>query len=328
MPKSENTGSDANTKLLIHADGSGQTFIDSSPAAHTLTVGGNATQSTTQSKFGGSSAYFDGTGDYISIASPTDFNFGTGDFTIEWWGYNFNSLAATHAIFSAGDASSGGFAVLANTNYIYIQNNGDSIETDCGNAATSGWNHFAVVRYQGTMYWFINGLSQTLTGTGNFGTYNITYTGTSTIGTLNNGTTNPMLGYIDEIRVSNVARWHDNFMSSVPSSAYASGNYIDNMTLVSNSTTALTAPTQGRFMVLQEQPNPTTVVNTDWKAYITSDNGTHWDQVTLATEGSYSDNVTMYSGTATYTGTGTGMRWKLQTFNKNNIFRGIDHVWN
>ena len=36
--------SDSNTKVLLHFTGSGQTFIDSSPSANTITPSGNATQ--------------------------------------------------------------------------------------------------------------------------------------------------------------------------------------------------------------------------------------------------------------------------------------------
>ena len=58
----------ADVKLLIHGnEGSGQSFTDSSLSNHTVTAVGDATHSTTQSKFSGGSIYFDGTGDYLSI---------------------------------------------------------------------------------------------------------------------------------------------------------------------------------------------------------------------------------------------------------------------
>ena len=53
------------------------------PAAY-----GNVAISTAQSKYYGSSAYFDSSGDYLSIAGiGSDFSFGTEDFTIECWAY-------------------------------------------------------------------------------------------------------------------------------------------------------------------------------------------------------------------------------------------------
>ena len=60
--------------LLIHGNvGDGQAFIDSSPSGHTITTSGNTTHSTAQSKFDGGSIYFDGTGDYLTIADHADF---------------------------------------------------------------------------------------------------------------------------------------------------------------------------------------------------------------------------------------------------------------
>ena len=53
-----------------------------------LTVAGDAKISTTQSKFGGSSLYLDGTGDYIyADGSASKYAFGTGDFSISMWIY-------------------------------------------------------------------------------------------------------------------------------------------------------------------------------------------------------------------------------------------------
>jgi hypothetical protein len=60
-------------------------FIDNSPTPKTVVANGNIQISTAQSKFGGASAYFDGSGDFLQIANNQDFNMGSGDFTIEFW---------------------------------------------------------------------------------------------------------------------------------------------------------------------------------------------------------------------------------------------------
>jgi len=77
----------SNVSLLLHCDGSNgsTTFTDNSPSPKTVTANGNASVSTAQSKFGGASAVFDGTGDYLSLDGSSGFAFGTGDFTIEFW---------------------------------------------------------------------------------------------------------------------------------------------------------------------------------------------------------------------------------------------------
>lgn len=79
--------------LLLHGDGANNstTFTDSGPAARTITVYGDAKISTAQSKFGGASMLFDGFNDYVTPPSSTDFQFGTGDFTIEGWAYFTNT---------------------------------------------------------------------------------------------------------------------------------------------------------------------------------------------------------------------------------------------
>ena len=74
----------ANVSLLLHGDGAdnGTVFTDNSHSPKTVTAYGNAKTSTAQSKFGGSSIFFDGNGDYLVSPSNSAFQFGTGDFTI------------------------------------------------------------------------------------------------------------------------------------------------------------------------------------------------------------------------------------------------------
>lgn len=65
-------GADANTVLLLHGDGTGNAFTDSSASAHPITDVGNATQSATESKFGGKSTQFDGNGARLTVASNSE----------------------------------------------------------------------------------------------------------------------------------------------------------------------------------------------------------------------------------------------------------------
>ena len=71
----------ADIKLLIQGNvGTGQNFTDSSLSNHTITANGDVTHSTTQSKFSGSSIYFD-SNDSLSVPDSADWNIGSGDFT-------------------------------------------------------------------------------------------------------------------------------------------------------------------------------------------------------------------------------------------------------
>ena len=69
--------------------------INSGSTTKTITANGNAAASSAQSNFYGGSYTFDGTGDYLSLSSSTDFGFGTGDFTLEYYLYP-TSLSSTY----------------------------------------------------------------------------------------------------------------------------------------------------------------------------------------------------------------------------------------
>lgn len=76
---------DSFTKMLLHMDGfqNAQVFIDE-PAggtAKTWTVTGNAKIDGAQAVFGDFSGFFDGTGDYITVADHADFTLGSGNWT-------------------------------------------------------------------------------------------------------------------------------------------------------------------------------------------------------------------------------------------------------
>lgn len=70
--------------LPMNGDNNSTVFTDCSPSPKTITRYGDAKISTAQSKFYGSSGYFDGSGDYLYIAPHPDFDL-SGDFTIEAW---------------------------------------------------------------------------------------------------------------------------------------------------------------------------------------------------------------------------------------------------
>ena len=73
--------------LLLHGDGTNgsTTITDSGPSPKTVTAVGNAQVDTAQSKFGGASALFDGTGDYLELA-PVGIGLArTDNFTCEAW---------------------------------------------------------------------------------------------------------------------------------------------------------------------------------------------------------------------------------------------------
>lgn len=74
--------------LGLHCNGTNGSTTFTDVKGHAVTAGGNAQISTAQyAALTGNtaSAYFDGTGDFLSIPDSADWNMGTGDFSIRFW---------------------------------------------------------------------------------------------------------------------------------------------------------------------------------------------------------------------------------------------------
>ena len=86
------TGIDSAVKLYLKGNGAnGSTkFFDDSQSHKSITVGGNAQISTAQSKFGGSSMYFDGVSNNTKLDIDID-TIGTEDFVFGFWMYSTRS---------------------------------------------------------------------------------------------------------------------------------------------------------------------------------------------------------------------------------------------
>lgn len=91
-------GIDEYTVLMLHCNGKdGSTaLIDSSSQGHIVAANGSSQIDTAQSKFGGASCLFDGGFKYffsyrdsetLSVPDSDDWDFGSGDFTIDFWVY-------------------------------------------------------------------------------------------------------------------------------------------------------------------------------------------------------------------------------------------------
>jgi hypothetical protein len=208
---------DSYTKLLIHSDTTNNStrFADSSSGTHTITAT-NANHSTTQAKLGVTSIYFDGTGDYISIASHDDFTIGTGDYTIDAWVYMLDD--DVERFFLSGDGvSQGNFHMGYRGDYDpKVWNirwyDGSSVQafTIEHDITIDSWHHVAIVFSGGdTISLFYDGVR---IGTASKA-YNQPAEGMR-VGVLEGYLTSTACynGYIDEIRFSKgIARWTSNF---------------------------------------------------------------------------------------------------------------------
>jgi len=195
----------AGTSLLLNFTNAGITDSTSKNILETL---GNSQISTVQSRFGGSSMLFDGTGDYLYVPSSINCGYGTGAFTIEFWLYlntigvqtiishlSSNPQVKPHIYYSSG---------------IRLYVNGADVITG-GTVPISTWTHIALSRNATSTRLFINGTQSgsTYSDSNNYGAsspliigdYGVPVTGS-----------NMLNGYIDDLRITRgFARYTANF---------------------------------------------------------------------------------------------------------------------
>jgi hypothetical protein len=147
------------------------TFLDSSTNNFLITRNGNTTQGAFSPYGGGWSNYFDGNGDYLSVADNAALQYGTGDFTVEAWIY-VTTLATAQPIFeqraSGVSTLTFVFYVATNGKLSFYVNPSPAIDFDL-TVTTNSWNHVALVRQSGVMYCYLNGVkaSNSIAWTGN-----------------------------------------------------------------------------------------------------------------------------------------------------------------
>jgi hypothetical protein len=203
-----------NTQLLTNFTNAG--ILDATSKNNLETVG-NAQISTTQSKFGGSSMYFDGTGDWLLGPASQNLALGTGNFTVEAWIYvtTFTTTTGFQAIFSNRNSTttqaSFDFGIRNSDKYLYFYNRNTDVSTfsTAGLSGVNTWIHVAIARVGSTITFYINGTASgtVSVSTNSFGSNNVIYVGSNF-----NATPDIFNGYIDDLRVTKgVARYTTGF---------------------------------------------------------------------------------------------------------------------
>ena len=163
----------ANTTLLTCQS---NRFVDNSTNAFAITKAGDVAISAfgpfAETDVTTGSGYFDGTGDYLSVASNDAFALGTGDFCIEGWYFVYTNK--DYNIYfdfrnGSGTAVVPYFYSTSTGDVDYFVNGGSRI-TGSGSIKAGQWSHIAVIRSGSATKLFINGvqIGSTYTDSNNY----------------------------------------------------------------------------------------------------------------------------------------------------------------
>jgi len=211
----------ANLLLNFNGANTSTTFTDSSSYSLPISAVAGAQISTTQSKFGGSSGFFDGIEAYLDGSQNSNFILGTDEFTLECWAYPLSYPDSDIAcLFDTRDGTSGSGVVLwinSNTHewVAYVSSDGGdggsvqlTITSDSA-ASLNAWTHLAVVRKENSLKFFVDGvLQQSIDITGVGLTGSSCYIGTAAD---TPGSSRMFSGFIDDLRLVMLPIYTDNF---------------------------------------------------------------------------------------------------------------------
>ena len=175
-----------------------------------ITFNGDAELDTAQKKFGTSSLVLDGTGDYLSIPTSTELGLGSADFTIEAWIRPANVSGAKAIIdFRTTGTEVSPYLYLDGANLKYFVNGSVAI-TGTATLAANTWYHVTVSRTSSVTKMFVGGVQDgsNYSDSNNYGTTKPIRIGATVVpGDFFNG-------HIDEVRVSDTARYTAPFTAS------------------------------------------------------------------------------------------------------------------
>lgn len=205
----EEGGIDENTLLMIHGD----SLVDSSFNELPLNVTG-VEITDEKTRYNKPVLKFDGLS-YISVQDPMFVL--DGDYTIDWWEFRMSG-----GTFIAVNAFPGGYAglVYIGSSSVYGSSNGTGWDIISDLRITSFpqniWVHQAIVKKDNTLTIYLNG-SKVINGSTNGNMES--GEGVVYIGSRDPNLGDIFTGYATEIRISNIARWTEDF--TPPSAPYA-----------------------------------------------------------------------------------------------------------
>lgn len=184
---------DASTGTVTNI-GTANVEVSNSAPNFQFTAQGNAALSTDQAKFGVSSLELDGTDDIVDTTTNLDLS--SGDFTIDLW-IRPNSVSGYKGIWETGTSTKLVSYLLGNT--VYLTVGGSTIISNSVTVSANEWTMLSYERVGNNHYIYKNGALADTGSTANRPDNGIFSIGESSFGDFN--------GYIDEFRVSSVARY-------------------------------------------------------------------------------------------------------------------------
>ncbi|MFH1426023.1 MAG: LamG domain-containing protein [Candidatus Kerfeldbacteria bacterium] len=207
---------DSYTKLLMHMDNT--LLPDNSLSGHTVNIFSDVARSSAQSKYGGFSALFNASGDYLSMPASSDWDFSGGDFTIDFWFYlNLAGIQQTliNSWVNYLDPDNWHIYITTANRLAFFSHGytGDAGVVGTHDVTPDAWHHVAYV-YDGTnVKTYLDGVLDASDGTAPGSNSDQAIV----IGINDaNKSTQPLYGYLDEVRLSKgIARWTSDFTPPV-----------------------------------------------------------------------------------------------------------------
>ena len=326
-------------KFMINQNGANDsTTITDAMGTHTITRHGNTKWETGNYKFGTSSLYFDGNGDYMTMADSTDWDFKNDNngWTAEMWykqagtsgedGYGRSALFGQSGLGSGGNGNPRQFLYRGSSssnrlNHYAMGGSPDGMGNISGvnNLEDGNWHHIAQVYEHnggsGKLGCAVDGTWGTTSENVSTFTPNASVNTTFNIGRAqaSNGSSSQMHGYVDSFRLTHKSIYTigSNFtaptsaFTSTTGTAYATGNFISS---------TITAPTSkskiGAIITYQDQAG-TNSLNTDIVLQLSANNGSNFTTATLTALPNYSTGIKMAKVNDLSVTAGTQLKYKI-----------------
>ncbi len=338
---------DTSVKFLITGDGSnGSTTITDTTGNHTITRYGNTQWDTGAYKFGSSSLYFDGNGDYLQMADSNDWNF-TNDsngWTAEMWykqagtsgedGYGRAGLFGQSAI---GDGSNGnprqflyrdGGSTVSLWHYAQgaTPDGAGNIGENQGlaNLEDGNWHHIVQVYEHnsgsGKLGFAINGTWGTTQANVSTFSPNSSVTTPFNIGRgqASNGSASQLHGYVDGFKISHKNQYTIGSNFTAPTSQF--DDQILTVSATGNFTgTTITAPSSVSSMgaIITYQDNAgTNALNTDIVLQLSADGGSNYSTATMTALPDFATGIKMAKVNDLSVTAGTQLKYKISFANQ------------